>query len=328
MPFCMTDTNANSVLQKKKPLQGYIHSLYRNGSLCDRNRLWNFFRKNVWESRYDRKAFLSASGSMTLETALVLSLFVFASVILMLPMKIMTTERRMQAGLEAVGEDLSRYAYILEALKDGDEASVQGADEEERSLGELLGTGAALVYIREKVLEHVDTSQVSSVSVLDSEFLEEDGMIRLIVRYQIDFPFPVLGAGSLSRTIQCSRRAWIGKEGLAGSGEGENEEEDPIVYVGKNSTRYHLSRSCHYLSNSLTAVLLESVAEMRNAGGGRYRPCAICGAAAGAGSTVYIMPSGSSYHSTADCTAIVAYVRAVRLSEVSYLGACSYCGRE
>ena len=47
---------------------------------------------------------------------------------------------------------------------------------------------------------------------------------------------------------------------------------------------------------------------------------------AGKGSTVYIMSSGGKYHTLQDCKAIMAYVRAVKLKEVKYLGACSYCG--
>ena len=53
---------------------------------------------------------------------------------------------------------------------------------------------------------------------------------------------------------------------------------------------------------------------------------AVCGSKAGEGDAVYIMKSGSRYHSDASCTAITAYVQAVKLSEVEHLGACSYCG--
>ena len=43
-------------------------------------------------------------ASLTLEAALVLPLVIFASVCLMLPAKLMITERKLQAGLEAAGE--------------------------------------------------------------------------------------------------------------------------------------------------------------------------------------------------------------------------------
>ena len=133
---------------------------------------------------------------------------------------------------------------------------------------------------------------------------------------------------SLIHISRSCRRAWIGKdgkdEGTDGSGNGE---EDEIVYVGRGSTRYHRDRGCHYLSNSLTSVPYDSVGEQRNDSGKKYHACSVCGSGAGAGGTVYIMPSGTSFHTTKNCTAIIAYVKAVHLSEVSYLGPCSYCSR-
>lgn len=103
-------------------------------------------------------------------------------------------------------------------------------------------------------------------------------------------------------------------------------EDEQIVYIGKNSTRYHPDRNCHYLSNRLTAVSWEHMAEKRNINGGKYYPCVSCGKEAAKGSTVYIMSSGSRYHSRQDCKSITAYVRAVRRKDVKHLGACSYCG--
>ena len=121
-----------------------------------------------------------------------------------------------------------------------------------------------------------------------------------------------------------TRRAWIGET------DPENRlsetAADELVYIGKNSTRYHKSAHCHYLSNALSALSVEAAKNARNAGGGRYHACPVCARAVTAG-TVYIMPSGSAYHRDPACRAIRAYVRAVRLSEVRSLGPCSYCYR-
>lgn len=99
-----------------------------------------------------------------------------------------------------------------------------------------------------------------------------------------------------------------------------------MVFVGRDSTRYHLSPDCHYLSNQMTAVSFESVKERKNASGSHYTPCRVCGAGAGEGMTVYIFFNGEVYHSRPDCSAVNFYLRQVPISEVEYLGACSYCG--
>ncbi|MDD3253402.1 MAG: hypothetical protein PHV18_12675 [Lachnospiraceae bacterium] len=275
-----------------------------------------------------KKAFPSASASMTLEAALCLSLFIFAAVSLILPMKIMATERRIQAGLEAVGEDFSRYAYLQDALESGKISTIPGADEFAKGFCRNLGAGVAKGYAQAVAMKHADTGNVQNVNALRSSIREDGETFDLILDYQIRMPFPVLGLQVIDRTARCTRRAWIGKSGKdeAGGGSG-SDDDDEIVYVGRDSTRYHRNRNCHYLSNALTAVSFEEVGERRNNSGGIYHACSSCGRSAGAGSTVYIMPSGSSYHTTKECKAILAYVRAVKLSTVKHLGACSYCGR-
>ena len=95
--------------------------------------------------------------------------------------------------------------------------------------------------------------------------------------------------------------------------------------MGKDGSRYHRSRTCHYLYNDLSAVAFSEVGGLRSQSGERYRPCAVCGG--GSSGTVYVMPSGETYHSRKNCSAIVAYVRAVPLESVSHLGACSYCSQ-
>lgn len=275
---------------------------------------------------HGKKAFLPAS--LTLEAALSLSLFIFAVVCMMLPMKIMNTERKIQAALEAVGEDFSQYAYLKDMIENGKTADVPGAGEFAKSFCGHLGAGAAEGYAQLMVVQHLDTKTVRHVRMLRSEILEDGEMFDLMFDYEIQLPFPVLGVDSLERTARSRRRAWIGKTGKDGSFRSSGEgDEDEIVYVGINSTRYHRSQACHYLSNNLIPVSYEEALSLRNDSGGKYYACRACGAGAGAGATVYIMPSGTSYHTMTNCKAINAYVRAVRLSEVIHLGPCSYCSK-
>lgn len=286
----------------------------------------HFHRVTYLISQHVKKAFLPAS--LTLEAALVLPLFLFAAVLLMLPMKILSTDRRIQAGLEAAGEDLSRFAYLQNALERGDVEALKGAGEVLEAAGGLIDA-AALIYVQNRIEEHVDTGQVRGLHLWNSNMDEEKERIALVAEYEIALPFPVLGLGSIKRTAKSVRRRWIGREGEADAGSRTEEESDNrIVYVGRNGNRYHLSRSCHYLANTLTAVSVEAAKEQKNSKGERYHACAVCAAAVKAGDTVYIMPSGTSYHADRGCRSIVAYARAVRLGEVKHLGACSYCGAE
>lgn len=255
-------------------------------------------------------------SSLSVETALCLPLFLFALVILMMPMKMMDEGRKIQTELEVVCEEVSRYAYLL-SDDDGD-SSVP-----DELKGNLTKAGI-LVYADSKVKRHIDTGKAGKLSFIKSKVLEDDETIDLVLDYQMYLPFPVFRIKSIPMTARSCRRAWIGRPGGLENGNSGTEGKDELVYVGKNSTRYHRDKTCHYLYNHIEAVSFESIGTLRNAEGRKYRPCAICGAAASAG-FVYVMPSGESYHSDRNCSSIIAYVRAVPLSEVEYLGACSYC---
>lgn len=54
---------------------------------------------------------VSFKGSLTLEAALCFPLMVFFCVTLLMPMVLMDRQRQIQAVAEAVGEEISRYAY-------------------------------------------------------------------------------------------------------------------------------------------------------------------------------------------------------------------------
>lgn len=255
-----------------------------------------------------KRSSLSASASLTLEAALVLPLFLFAGIILMMPFRIMDVHRQVQAVGEYVSEEIGQAAYLSRYTKEES----------------FWNTAAAWAYAEAAVRNRLKDLPVSQVSLLRSSFLEDGETVDLVVDYEIEMPFSVLGLESVEVTNRSFRRAWVGEDGRS---EGDQDEEkDVVVYVGKKSTRYHVSRTCHYLHNDLTAVAAGEVEYRRNDSGSRYTPCARCG---GDGNeTVYIMPSGTHYHSSPSCSAIGAYVKAVWKSEVEYLGACSYCGKK
>lgn len=256
-----------------------------------------------------------APGSLSVEAALVLSLFLFSCVCLAAPMKLFDQQRRIQGALEKVGEDLSQYAYVKYKLDQGGTDLKTGTE-----VTKLLALG----YVRQQVMKQVDREKIQGVSFAESGILEDD-YIRLIMNYRMKLPFSIFGISALPVRAVCVRRAWIGADGGRHDAGSEGAEEEEIVYVGKNPTCYHVTPQCHYLFNDLRAVDISQVDSLRNQSGGKYHACVRCGGDKGA-ATVYIMPNGSSYHTTSQCSAINAFVRAIKKSQAAYLGVCSYCG--
>ena len=299
-------------------------------TIISENHLKAFLRKHIFSTcgkRTPRRTPLSAS--LTLEAALALPLVLFSMVLLMTPFRIMDASRKMQGICDGICMDVSKYAYSLCRidLPGSGSAEAEKDEDEEGSFVSLMGSGVLGGYAAARAQAAADDEGLQVVSFLDTQCMVEDDLVTIKLDYLYRLPFPVFGLGAVRQSVVSSRRAWVGAEGSKGRGaEGKTEEEDPWVYVGETSTRYHLSAGCHYLSNDLSAVSLDRARAARNASGGKYYPCARCARSAAAGQTVYIMPNGSSYHTDPDCSAIIAYVRTVRLSEVEHLGACSYCG--
>lgn len=264
-------------------------------------------------------------GSVSVEAALALSIFIFAIVCMMIPFRMMERQRQVQAALESVNERLCQYAYLEYCLTQGEELP---KEEGEWKQDLLLGLVNGAAGIGGQALAKTMFSQegMGKMSFLSSDFLRDGEMVDFHLDYQMEMPFSLIGLNSLSFSSGSVRRAWIGRDGQEREeGEETADKEDEVVYIGKSSTRYHRSRDCHYLANRLQTVELGSISEMRNQSGGKYYPCAVCGSRAGEGDSVFIMKSGSRYHSDVSCSAITAYVQAVKLSEVEHLGGCSYC---
>lgn len=318
MPFFTAENHIVKAITinflKKSTLQVRIpYKSHRNISLkpetkeaqvsCRRKRASSFVSRKV-------------CASLTIEAAFCLSFMVSAMVILMLPMKIMNTRRQLQARLEAVNEQLCRYTYIAYRLEQGDTKLALPDDYAVISPGYEW-------YARAELLAQADTVRIRRVSMSRSSILADGETIDLIFDYEVELPFSFFGLDAIPQSVRSCRRAWVGISKMPGLENGSESEADRIVYLGRRGTRYHYRRDCHYLSNQLQPVSRAETDTLRNASGGKYRPCAVCGA--GAQSVVYIMPHGSSYHTQMQCSAIIAYTQTAKLSQVIHLGGCSYC---
>ena len=279
------------------------------------------------------------NASLTVEAALVLPLFLFAMYLLILPLRMMDTAREMQQVCESVCQDTVQALYLKSLTRKdsrgdnrvpetetdadtGKEKESRGSRMSGALTGNAVGMAAAAMAGRQ-----AGDGYVIHLRSLRSSVLGDGETVRVTLDYDYRLPFSVFGLGSIRQSVTASRRAWTGRTegGLTSSGSGGTQEEE-MVYVGKNSTRYHSSASCHYLSNDLTAVSYASLSGERNSGGKKYHPCSRC-AKGVTGGTVYIMPSGTSFHTSESCSAIRSYGRAVPKSDVAHLGPCSYCCR-
>ena len=250
----------------------------------------------------------SVSASMTVEAAFGLPLFVFLAVALLMPMKVLDTQRKVQMVVEQACEELSLYAYTEESQEET-----------------LYSDVAAAVWLRGKLGSYEDSVVVKQARVPD-----ENGDILLEVECRKKIPFFSGVTDGMTVRIAAKRHGWTGLKGKlksnrAGDGRGESDEE--MVYVGRDMGRYHRLRDCHYISNDYRAVPLEEAKTMKDADYHRLTACGTCKEYIVEGGIVYVTPNGQHYHGSTDCKAMVSYVRKVARSEVEHLGECSYCSK-
>lgn len=283
--------------------------------------------------RFWKRALSSASlrASLTIEAALGLTLFMFTVILLSVPMEILDTQRKVQTVLEVTGRELGWQVYrtshrVHPAEMEAEKAA--DADENGRDIWSELPSSLILQgYLKEKI-QAAAGDRVFNIQCGASQVSENGEWIDLRASYQVRLPFSVFSLDYVALASRSRKRGWIGATGGYFSQRGKVDTEDEWVYVGRDSTRYHRSPSCHYISNQITAAAYAEAGNLRNSEGRRYKACRYCGKEALSGGLVYILPSGEVYHGKQNCSSLAYYVRKVRLSEVEHLGACSYCGNE
>lgn len=259
-------------------------------------------------------------GSMTLEAAFALPFFLFAVLNILFAVNIIGTQSRISAALHQVGNKLAFAGYAYE-----------------NTVGDILPDGLSGViategYARGQIVEYVGRSYLENscvkggaggLSFAGSSVMGAEDMIDLKISYRVRTFVEIMGFDGFSMSQRYYGRAWTGYDAAGAVSAGT--EEDPMVYITKTGTVYHLDRNCTYLNLKLEAVPAQSVSDMRNESGAKYVHCGFCGAGGGA-SQVFITSYGSSYHNRLDCPGLKRTIYTVPLSEAGVRGRCSKCG--
>lgn len=257
--------------------------------------------------------FAPVRASLTVEAALVLPLFLFCMIAALQYCRVMETAVQFGTALSETGKNLAAAAYATTWTGDaGTEAS-------------LAASALSLVYAQSAVTGKVeDTAAVKNVNMALSSLMQEDEMIDLVMTYQVRTPVSAVSLPGTFFIQRASVRAWVGRSREDAEGESETGEEESYVYITETGTVYHLDPECSYLKLSVFTIAADTLSSLRNASGGKYYACELCGAEAGA--IVYATTDGTRYHSTLSCSALKRTVTQVKLSEAGDRHACSRCG--
>lgn len=270
-------------------------------------------------------------GSMTIEAALVLPVFLFTVINLISAAELIALDVKLEAGISEVGREMANYAYVLDTLQqtvaeEMEEIPEEGNELMSKAESLLLAQGYARTALIEKVgKEYLDNSMIVGGSqglwLWRSSVLEEGDRIDLILTYRIR---PRFGMG-LTNGMQFMKRCCI--QGFTGFSENEQEKEsEEIFYVTKESAVYHLAPTCTHLKLSISAALFEELENCRNMDGSRYKKCDKCIGGDMDCEIVYIALQGDKYHSTLACSGLKRTVFVITRSQIGGRRKCLRCG--
>lgn len=251
-----------------------------------------------------RRASVSGlNGSMTIEAALTIPIFLFAVLCLIYLLEIQTIELRIKAAAQEAAKQAAEDIIIVPILNtyslQQDIIENIGSERLERSIIEG-GSGGIQCW----------TSYYNSVN--------EEVIVK--VNYKIKLPVPGFLNLDIKKNVELKVKAWTGQV------EHEDSDDEEIVYVTDTGSVYHTNYQCAYLQLSITFLPSSSLIDVRNESGGIYQPCEKCvhgQAMAG----VYITKYGTKYHNSLSCSGVKRSIRAVKKSDVIGMGGCVKCAR-
>lgn len=251
-------------------------------------------------------------GSMTVEAAVVLPLFLFFSLALGSVMEMIRLHGNLEFALCDIGNRMSVY---------GSSTIIR----EESGFGsELADIAFTYTYVKKEIEEYLGRGYleasplvkgVDGLQFRESEIWDNGEQFEVLVTYKV-LPF---GGMAGFKGFRMANRYY---------GHFWNGYEIPtnVVYVAENGEVYHIDAMCTHLYLSVRQVSLQEAYRSRNRNGERYDLCEYCEKGE-VKNTVYITEEGNRFHYKSNCTGLKRTVFEVPADETDGYRACSRCAR-
>lgn len=279
-------------------------------------------------------------GSLTVEAALVLPIFIYFMIAFIYILQILSIHEHIQNAITEIGYETTRYAYVYHRIEEyqGDEERDGDLDEVSedsffQNIDIIFTRGIGSTYYKMQLNKYLDEEFINNSCVKDgmsgittylSSFMEYEDTIDIIVQYKIKIPFVYLNEIPMMQRIRL--KGWNGWQVYIKSDEDENEEE---VYVAHSGTVYHKSKNCTYINIKVEEIPFMSIPITTNKSGETYSECNICikGQIVNT-ANVYITSTGNKYHILLKCSSLKRTIRVISIHDVGSLRPCSRCYKD
>lgn len=273
----------------------------------------------------------SLGGSMSLEAAAAVPLFLFFVMNLLFLFDAVRLQSGMQAALQQAGEQICEAAYYTRYGNGTD----SGGGEDNTETGAAASLAVSETFVRNKVTAYLGDAfwQHSCVvggraglSFAESKIMTEGDRVEIVVNYRIRPFIRIIAFPDFTMQARFCGHAWVGWTPGSGLPETSSGASESSVYVTRYGEVYHTDPECIYLNPQVRAVPASQVSSMRSGDGSRYYPCECC--RPGKGGVVYVTKEGNRYHSDRNCGGIVRHITVMEDSEAeSHYRPCPKCGK-
>lgn len=254
-------------------------------------------RKQVGKSKSKN----DAKGSVTVEAAMTIPIFLFAILCIIYLLEIQSIRFSISAATQHAGKLAAEQIPVVSLFNPiklkADIINIVGAERLDRS---IVDGGSA------------------GIQCFTSYYDSGEEVVHINVSYRVRLPFPKYMHVGQKIQQEVEIKAWTGYQNIG------LEDDDSIVYIADTGSVYHTNYQCSALHVQIQFVSQTELSNYRNESGGRYYACEYCvhgSAMAG----VYIANYGTKFHNSLSCSGLKRSIRSVKKSQVKGRRACSRC---
>lgn len=280
--------------------------------------------------KYVRRAFLFSSrkGSLTLEAAIALPLYMFFLIAILYILNILHIQNVFQAAMEEASRKINSYAYVaeqFEELKEEERAAVGSQDP-----GFVLNLAKHQIskitirnsFFTEQIKNIADSSYIKNGSKgiiisLGGNDLSE--YIDFNISYMVQLPFLPSGIFYIPITQRCYFKPFVGTDITEKKG-GYCE----YVYITATGSVYHTTPYCTYLNRYYDVITDEQLNVTWDTAEG-YHACPHCAYNQPIGPASFLCPGRNVYHNRTDCIYIETFVYKIPKDKTGIMPMCSRC---
>ncbi len=269
-------------------------------------------------------------ASITVETALVLPIFMITVLSLCFFFRLMELQLYVQKAVTETVQEITAYGYLYktaEAMVNEKAAELLQKTEFQDEAVSLVLSCADGPMLKLLTSRHIDLKRLSDYGICDgwsgfdfskSKISTTDHCVRIELTYRVRLPLAVSYVPAFSVTQRAVGRLFSGTPE-------ERPTEAGTVYVTETGRVYHLTQSCSHLKLTIRLVPTESLSVQRNQNGSIYYACEHCTKGGTIPESVYVSAEGNRYHVIRDCSGLKRTILAKTLDDVEGMTVCSRC---